>query len=538
MTKAGTERGACNIRRTTYGIAVAPPPGAPMNARLLLLVASSTLAACTMVRTRVLGIAPDGSDAGAGTGTTTTGSAPATIDAPDLPPDAFTTLRSPADAHAELCAPDAQHPAFPNDADQLTMVFCQDAVPGGVVPTPHGLADLLSLLGLAFADPAGQNGEGGNTAFAILGHSSALTARRVTSITPTTFIFTPPPAGGGAPQGRYALLAFDPGELFVEVAVNDPPTGDLNFYLVQFDKDCVSAPGGCTNVDLLTPSLVTGWSNVRIYEMSTLLDDTIFDCHVCHQPVDANAPFLRMQEIEAPFTHWFSAQTTGGQALLSDFHAAHGNSEDYGGIPAAMIDQSDPAKLAAFITAAGFGSQPNGFASAAIEQEVSAFAQGQPATNVPPGQSTTWQALYEAAAGGQFIAAPYHDVKITDPDKLAHMTSAYQSWQGGALTDLPDLRDVFLDDGLRDMGFAPPDGADGAAMLVQMCQECHNANLDMTLTREKFLVDQLGQMSRDEKDLAIQRLQLDTSTRLRMPPPLFRTITDDERAAMIAELQK
>jgi hypothetical protein len=506
-----------------------------MNPRLYLLAIATLLGACSMVRTRELGVGGAGDFDG---GALSNGAAPATIEPPTIAPDAFTTLKSPADGHAELCQPDDLHPDFPDDADLLTKAFCQDLVPGGVMPTPHGLEDLLQLLGLSFADPHGKNGEGGNPAFALLGHSSALTARKVTSITPTAFLFTPPPADGSPPQGRFAFLAFDPGELFVEVAVNDLATGALNFYLVQFDKDCVAAPGGCTNVDLLTPNLVVGWSNVRVYEMSTALDDTIFDCHVCHQPVDANAPILRMQEIAAPFTHWFSAQTPGGQALLADFHAARGTAEDYGGIPAAMIDQSDPSKLAAFLTAAGFGAQPNAFASAAIEQEVGTSAQGQPASNVPPGQSPTWQALYDAAAKGQFIATPYHDVKITDPDKLAHLTSAYQSWQAGGVTELPDLRDAFLDDGLRDMGFAPALGADGAALLVQMCQECHNANLDLTVSRELFLVDQLSQMSRAEKDKAIARLGLDASTRLVMPPPLFRTITDDERAAMIAELQK
>ncbi|HEY6461613.1 MAG TPA: hypothetical protein VIY73_15705 [Polyangiaceae bacterium] len=502
------------------------------------LVAPIMLAACTFVHTRVLSIAMDG-DAGTGTGSDAEGNggAPATVDPPTIPPDAFSTLKAAADAHAELCQTDAQHPDFPDDADLLTKAFCQDLVPGGVVPTPHGLTDLQALLGLSFADPHGGNGVGGNPAFAILGHSSALTARRVTSITPTTFVFTPPPADGSAPQGAYALLAFDPGELFVEVAVNDPTTGDLNFYLVQFDKDCVAAQAGCTNVDLLTPNLVTGWSNVRIYEMTTALDDTIFDCHVCHQPDASKAPLLRMQEIAAPFTHWFSVQTDGGRALLSDFHAAHGVEEDYGGIPAALLDQSDPSKLAAFLSATGFGSQPNAFPSASVEQQVTSSAPGQPGTNVPPGRSTAWQEIYQAAAAGQFIAAPYHDVKVTDPDKLAHATSAYQSWQAGTLTDLPDLRDVFLDDGLRDMGFAPAEGADGRTLLVQMCQECHASTLDTTMTRERFLVDQLDSMSRAEKDVAIERLQLDASTRLRMPPPLFRTITDDERQSMIAELQ-
>jgi len=498
----------------------------------MALGAAAPLAGCTLVRTRVLGI--DDGDASTGTASETT--VPATIDPPTIAPDSFVTLDPVGEAHAVLCQPDDLHPDFPNDADQLTKAFCQDLVPGGMMPTPHGLADLQALLGLSFVDPNGGNGVGGNPAFAILGHSSALTARKVTTLTPTTFVFTPPPADGSAPKGQYALLAFDPGELFVEVAVQDLATGSLNFYLVQFDKACLSAPDGCTNEDLLTPALVTGWSNVRIYEMTTTLSDTIFDCHVCHQPDNSGATLLRMQEIEAPFTHWFSAQTAGGRALLSDFHAAHGTAEDYGGIPAALIDKSDPSRLAAFIKQAGFGDQPNAFRSAQIESEVTQSAPGQPASNVPPGQSATWQALYDSAVAGSFIATPYHDVKVTDPDKLSHMTSAYQQFLAGTLTDLPDLRDVFLDDALRDLGFAPKLGLDGHGLLVQMCQECHNANLDPTVTRDRFLVDKLDQMSTDEKQLAIKRLQLPTSTRLRMPPMLFRTITDEERQAMIEEL--
>lgn len=498
---------------------------------LALLAALVVTSACTLVRTRDL--APEGP-----TRSSSSAGAPVTIDAPDIPPDAFTTLDDPGEAHAVLCQPDDAHPNFPNDADKLTSAFCQDLVPGGVMPTPHGLADLQKLLGLDFKDPAGKNGEGGNPAFALLAHSSALTARRVTTITPTAFVFTPPPAGGAAPSGAYALLAFDPGEPFVEVAVNDPTKAALNFYLVRFDLPCTSTAAGCGPNDLLTPHLVTGWSNVRIFETSTSLNDTIFDCHVCHQPDTSKPSFLRMQEIEPPFTHWMSASTEGGQALLADFHAAHGTTEDYGGIPAAMLDQSDPSKLAAFLTQARFGAQPNAFPSAAVEREVRASAAGQPATNVPAGTSASWQAIYEAAAGGGFIATPYHDVKITDPTKLSHMTSAYQQWRAGTLSALPDIRDVVLDDGLRDMGFAPQAGLTGRQLLAQMCQECHDAQLDPAVTRDRFLVDQLDQMSRKEKDLAIQRLELPTSTRLRMPPPLFRTITDDERQAMIAELQK
>ena len=469
---------------------------------------------------------------------------PATVLAPEIPRNAFETLNAPADAHAELCDPGTPpDPTFPDNADRITNRFCQDAKPGGVIPTPHGLAELLVLLGLDFKDPSGGNGVGGNPGFAILGHSSALTARKVSSITPTAFVFTPLGPDGKPPRD-YIFLAFDPGEPFLEVASFSPSDQAVNFYLVMFDKECTHSPAGCGPNDMLTPNQSTGWSNVRIYESTTALNNTIADCRQCHignghdVPDTGDPLILRMQEIEPPHTHWFSGQTAGGQALLADFHAAHGTAEDYGPIPAAMIDKSGPGLMAQFITTAGFGDQPNVFHSAAIEAEVAASAPRQPAVNVPAGTSQTWRAAYDAAVAGQFIATPYHDVKITDPDKLAHMTEVYGNYRssGGPLTE--DIRDVFLDAAMAELGFAPGDAMDGRALLAQQCEQCHNARLDPTISRDRFLIDRLDQMSRDEKDLAIERIQLPLDTRLAMPPPLFRTLTPRERAAMIDELRK
>jgi hypothetical protein len=465
------------------------------------------------------------------------GDAPAQIHAPLVPSDAFTTLNGPTEAHAELCANDGMHPKFPNDADQITKAFCQDLVPGGSMPKPQSLADLLKLLNLDFKNPSGDNGVGGNPAFALLGHSSALTARDVSSITPTVFVFTPPPADGSKPSG-YVFLAFDPGNQFVEVASHDPTLDAVNFYLVRFDQDCTNSPQGCTPTDLLTPKLTTGWSNVREYESSTSLNNTIADCRECHAPDDSKPQILRMQEIKPPFTHWFSPDTDGGRALYADFHLAHGNDEDYGPIPAALLDKSDPSQMAKMITQAGFGDQPNAFDSSAIEHEVAAFAPFQPADNSTPGRSASWQAIYDQAVAGQFIATPYHDVKVTDATKLKQMSDIYRQYRAGMRADLPDIRDVFLDTGLRDMGFAGKEGLDGRGLLVQMCQQCHHAKLDLTISREKFLVDKLDTMTRDEKNVAIQRLQMADDTRLAMPPVLFRTITDAERQAMIDELMK
>ncbi len=506
---------------------------------VIILTMTPFAGACNLESPGLSGLRSSGGRGG-GAGSTDGGvtaqstSAPSSIMQPILPIDGLETLLPPAAAHEELCTADELHTAFPDDADMITRSFCQDKKPGGVMPTPKELLDLQKQLGLDFKDPNGGNGVGGNPAFAVLAHSSALTARRVSTITPTTFVFTPPPPDGSKPTGQYSVLAFDPGEQFVEVASYDPTAMKMNFYVVFFDKDCTKA--GCSNGDLLTNTLTTGWSNVRVYEDTTALNNTIFDCHVCHQPKDSGEPFLRMQEIAAPFTHWMSPQTEGGRALLADFHEAH-PTEDYGGIPATLLDKSDPSKLAALVTQAGAGAQPNAFPSAIIEAELKASAPGQPVVNDPPGTSATWQSLYDKAAEGLFIAPPYHDVKATDPTKLAAMTNAYKSWSPGG-ADLPEIRDVFLDTALRDMGFAPKAGLSGRGLLVQMCQECHNANLDPTVSRDLFRTDELAKMTREERDLAIMRLNVQQTSRLTMPPPLFHTITDAERTQMIDELKK
>ena len=109
---------------------------------------------------------------------------------------------------------------------------------------------------------------------------------------------------------------------------------------------------------------------------------------------------------------------------------------------------------------------------------------------MPPGTSATWSALYANSMAGLDIPVPYHDIKVTDPTKLATMTSAYQAFLGGTMpaSQLPDIRDVFLDAALSDLTFQPAAGLDGNGILVQICQQCHNSKLDQTETRERFRV--------------------------------------------------
>ena len=156
---------------------------------------------------------------------------------------------------------------------------------------------------------------------------------------------------------------------------------------------------------------------------------------------------------------------------------------------------------------------------------------------MPKGTSNEWQRIYNRAYAGNAIPVPYHDVKITDPNKLQYLTDQYKAFQTSGGT-LPDIRRVFLDDALEDLLMVPKTGASGADVLVSTCAQCHNGKLDQTISRAKFDATNLAAMSRAEKDLAIARLRLSPNDRLKMPPAFMRSLPDDANNAAIAELQK
>ena len=418
--------------------------------------------------------------------------------------------------------------------DAVTRAFC------GTDRKVTSIVELQDALGLGFQDRSelGLNGASGNPAFAILGHSSSLVARSVSAINPRAFVFTPPP---GRPERLpgYVVMGFARGEPFVEIAAEDAEQRKLTFYLFKFDVPC-EASHSCKPSDLLTPAVEKGWTGFSLYDDEDL-KNTILDCRHCHQADGPDArPILRMQELKDPWTHWFHNDRRGGVALLLDFLGAHGEKEDYGGIPATILKKADGLAMEHLVVGQGFSEQPNLFDSTTIESEIESSASQQPEVNVPAGSSRTWQRLYDEAARGEFIPPPYHDVKVTDPEKLAVASDAYRKVMGGMLSpaQLPDIRQVFLDSALEAMTMRTKKGATGKEVLVQACAQCHNPRLDQTISRARFDVTKLDTMSPQQKAGVIARLKLPASDRRRIPPAVFRSLTDEALNAAIAELSK
>jgi len=311
---------------------------------------------------------------------------------------------------------------------------------------------------------------------------------------------------------------------------------------VRFIQACNA--GGCTPGDLLTPAIERDWGELTVLEDSDLRNSA-FDCTHCHQPDGPSTrKILRMQERRAPWTHWFrnNRNEPGGVALLADFQRAHGSAEDYAGIPASLLDtpRSDPLVLEALISNNTVAPQPNEFVTGRIEQEVEGSAPRQPEQNVPEGSSSTWRQLFARAVNGQAIPVPYHDVKVTDPAKLAALSDAYRAFADGRAgkASVPDLREVFLADAERELGFRPAVGLTGRGILMQTCAQCHNQRTDRALSRALFDVSQLDTLSRAEKDKAIARLSLPEESTKVMPPHRFARLSADEIALAVTELSR
>ena len=405
--------------------------------------------------------------------------------------------------------------------DKIREVFC-----GSSVPQINSLRDLQRAVGLDIdARGGGLFGGGGGTGFVFNAASSSLVARSTSSINPRLIMFS------RGNTNSLVSLGFVRGEQFAEIAARDPESGVLRFFLVEFQQECNQRPGGCNNGDLLTPALEKNWRSYTIYEDADL-ENTIVDCLQCHQPEGTQGQrILRMQERVNPWLHFMRNSTAGGRQLLADFRAAQGDDE-YAGIPAARFGESDPAQLQNFVESAGFRNQPNEFNSAAISGQ-GFFGGGRGGR-----ESAEWNRIYEGFVQGRFIPPPYHQLRISSPEKLQSMTQHYQSYRRGEVRpeDLKDIRDVFDDAGLRDMGFMVKDGLSGQEIITQACSQCHHDRLNQNITRAKFKLDP-NRMDCEERKVAIERLRLPAHDVKRMPPAKFRTLTDAEIAKVEAVLQ-
>jgi hypothetical protein len=405
--------------------------------------------------------------------------------------------------------------------DIISLKFCASTAP----PSLTSLADLEALLGLTVApdpnnDPAGSNP---NVRAVLNGESTGLGLRMVTPLNPRAFLMTPPLAGNG-PNPTYQVMSFARGEPLVELVANDPAAGTLRFFLVRFHPACEP---NCGNGDVFTSAIESGWTSYTLYDDATIKDTTL-DCLNCHQPGGpSTAKLLRMQEITNPWGHWFYPERPATLQIVQAFQAAHAN-EDYAGIPYGNIYNTRPFNLMEIVQNNGFATQPNAFPSLQINTELAAS-----------GTSATWNQIYASSVAGLDIPVPYY-ANPFDPTKLQAAIGAYQQLASGALpaSQLPDVSDVLLDSALPLMSITPAAGLDGAGILVHMCRMCHNSQLDQTITRAAFNIDTLATLPRDEKDLAIQRLQLPDGDVHQMPPARFHTLAQADRNAAIAVLMQ
>lgn len=441
--------------------------------------------------------------------------------------DPFDKVSDPLSPDLGFLTGDAQLAALcaRNNADAVSTKFC-----AGAAPNITSLVELQTFLGLDFKPGQTGNGKNGNPAFALTGHSSSLVTRFTSAINPRAIIFTPPPSTGRVnnpqPLASFIAMGFVRGEQFVELISNDPVSGDLNFFLFRFARACDASPAGCSYDELLTPKVETGFTSYSLYQ-DVDVKNTIFDCNQCHQTSGPGTKrILRQQELQNPWGHFFRNNRNNGQIMIADYTAAHGATEDYAGIPGAAITNSDPAQLEGLVENMGFKQQPNEFNTNQL---------------LDKGASAGWMTLYNNSMSGAVIPPPYHENRVTDPQKLADATAAYKAAMAGTPLTM-DIREVFAEQAMQDMTFRPAatlvTAADGKGILVQICQQCHNPALDQTQSRANFDVTKLSTMSREEKDKAIHRLNLDETAFRRMPPPRFRQLSPDEINLVTQELIK
>ena len=155
--------------------------------------------------------------------------------------------KSPWDALPAVVAPDPELMLLPTREAQYRALCATprgDAFFQSLCATPRPvISDFASLLRVAKLDQ--------NRAFALTGNSTSLVKSAVSSINPRLIVF-PRVDEKREKAPEMTAIGFVRGEPFVEVVSRDLTSGDYNFYLFTFERQCDYAPGGCDLASLLT----------------------------------------------------------------------------------------------------------------------------------------------------------------------------------------------------------------------------------------------------------------------------------------------
>jgi cytochrome c553 len=400
----------------------------------------------------------------------------------------------------------------------------------GTPPSITSFADLQRGLKLQGGD--GDTVYGYGLQPILLAHSTALSGRLVSPINPRAIF-----------SNNGVLLTFQRGVQQIEIAARDRSEVRHNFYLLTFEQACSSAEAGCSPGDLFTAKVESNWTNVVVRDDEEL-KNTPSDCRQCHQRARESTTLL-MRELEAPWTHFFNpsadaaldtyAPGIDGGLFTAQYQDAKGN-EPYGN---AIVGAPFPLPSGFVLETLVDKPQALFFDSAVISSELHGVF-GSPVQD-PAKRSATWDASYAAFKRGEQLPLPYFAPVVTDPEKLAALTSAYRRYAEGAMgaDELPDLADVFPDDAQTraEIGLQVEPEATPAEALVQACGACHNDVLDQSISRARFNVG-VSHLSREELDVALERLNLSANSPGVMPPREARQLTPAVKKRLVEYLRR
>lgn len=381
-------------------------------------------------------------------------------------PPAPAAASSPDAGAPVLPPPEVSGPyAFPVDAAQQAKVCARgnsDAIARSLCATPPpqigSLVDLHRALRLDDAEP----GRG----FAFNANSTSVVARHSTVLNPRVIVYS-----REMDPGRKRAVGFLRGEQLVELVGLDAD-GQLNFYILRFEQACNRTPKGCDLADLLTPSLESDWTGWSLYQDRDLIN-TPLDCLVCHQPGGPSARrHLRMQELRAPWLHWFPGNAMGitesETTLSANFLEAHAGEERYGGVPLSLVGTTDPQSgapgLESFVNAQSVTDHPDHPGGDATDADTQAFSSAAVLAERDQGSRATWERYQEQAKRGLRLPIPFYDVDTSDPALRSAAVAAYRSvvFERASPASLLDLREIFRPEARTSLSFEASEGEDAA----------------------------------------------------------------------------